>query len=78
LLLIGGKVGNTLSTSSFTNSVIGFDIKYVLQPGMRERVKSDPMFRKKFDPDFSDKLYWENLAPMKSARSNFCVSVFKN
>lgn len=45
LLLLGGKVGNTVSQSTFTNSVIGYDLKYVLQPGLRERVKTDGKFR---------------------------------
>lgn len=78
LILIGGKVGSTTSKCVFTNSVVGFDLKYVLQPGLRERVKTDKNFRMKHDPDFKDKLEWINLAPMKSQRANFGCSVFNN
>ena len=78
LILIGGKVGSSASKCVFTNTVVGFDLKYVLQPGLRERVKTDAKFRAKFDPAFNDRLEWINLASMNSARANFGASVFKN
>mmetsp|Transcript_17851 Transcript_17851/g.30293 ORF Transcript_17851/g.30293 Transcript_17851/m.30293 type:complete len:381 (-) Transcript_17851:148-1290(-) len=79
LLLIGGKIGNSISTCQCTDSVIGFDLKYILQPGLRERAKTDKQFRQKFDKAGQyRKLEWKNLAPMKSARSNFAHSIFKD
>lgn len=78
LLLVGGRTGNTLSTSEFSATVIGYDLKYVLQPGLRARVESDKAFKQKFDPNYSGTVSWENLAPMKSSRANFALSVFKN
>ena len=37
MLVLGGKVGKTQSTASFTKSVLGIDMKLVLQPWLKEK-----------------------------------------
>jgi hypothetical protein len=78
LLLLGGRVGATISKAQHTNSVIGLDLQYILRPSLRNRVKTDKWFREKHDPNFNDDIRWQDMAPMICARSNFGVVVIQN
>lgn len=68
LLIIGGKTGMQPSNCSFTNSVMGFNMKFVLQPELRI----------KFDPDNKLNKSWVSLESMKSSRANFALTTIDN
>merc|ERR1719265_989795 len=66
LLAIGGKVGTHQSSCSYTTSVIGLDMKYVLSPWLADKVGD------------TNKVEWQMLAPMSTARANFAHLVLDN
>lgn len=68
LLLIGGKVGNTLSACGYTNSVIGYEMNFVFQPWLKAKV----------DPKTTSQVGWKSLDSMKFNRANFGLSVCEN
>lgn len=38
LLVVGGKVGNDQTSSGYTDSVISYDMKWILDPTLKERM----------------------------------------
>ena len=61
LLCIGGKVGLDQSSSGYTDSVIGYDCRFLFNPYLRY----------KQDPDNKMDIKWESLNNMQNQRANF-------
>ena len=68
LLCLGGKVGLDQASSGYTDSVIGYDCRFLF----------DPYLRYKFDPDNKIKIQWESLANMHCQRANFALCQIDN
>ena len=37
--MIGGKIGKQLSTAAYTDSVLAFDMLYVFQPWLEQKIQ---------------------------------------
>ena len=68
LLCIGGKVGLDQASSGYTDSVIGYDCRFLFNPYMRY----------KQDPENKVKIQWESLANMANQRANFGLCQVEN
>lgn len=69
LLVVGGKVGNDQTSSGYTNSVISYDMKWVLNPSLKEQM----------DPENNLPMpKWEAQNNMKCQRANFALIVLNN
>jgi N-acetylneuraminic acid mutarotase len=68
LLCLGGKVGIDQSSSGYTDSVIGYDCRFLF----------NPYIRYKFDPENKIKMKWESLSNMNNQRANFAICQIDN
>jgi hypothetical protein len=61
LLVIGGKVGLDQASCGYTDSVIGYDCRFLFQPHLA--LKQDPLNK--------TNIKWESLNNMHNQRANF-------
>lgn len=66
LLVMGGKIGKHLSTCAYTDSVLAFDMMFVFQPWLEQKVEG------------GSRTTWQTCKQMKSRRANFCHIVLDN
>lgn len=66
IIVMGGKVGRTQATASFTKSVLGIDLKLILSPWLQEKLGQEAPKE------------WMTLANMNQPRSNFAHCVVNN